>query len=181
MFGSARRLNDYLHDRLKRALDELAGIDADVILAENADVLVASLLGKYMPAEIKIDWDGATRTPVTEVTTQVRDQFHRDESYTVPASKVVVSVPITGTTEMLDYQASHFSLSGSYGKVSGGRVTIEILERTLNSEDVRAQVERVKQDVERRTGWANGDLAAFRKTAEQSIRTNFEGSSELRV
>jgi hypothetical protein len=72
--GNERRLDDYLRDRLKRALDELVGIDPDVILTENADVVVASLLGKHMPAEIKIDWDGATRSPVVEVTTQVRDQ-----------------------------------------------------------------------------------------------------------
>jgi hypothetical protein len=111
VWGNERRLDDYLRDRLKRALDELAGIDPDLILTENVDIVVASLLGKHMPAKIKIDWDGATRTPVAEVTTQVRDQFGRDETYTVPASKVVVSFPVTGTTEMLDYQASAFSMS----------------------------------------------------------------------
>jgi hypothetical protein len=93
VWGNERRLDDYLRGRLKRALDELAGIDPDLILTENVDVVVASLLGKHMPTEIKIDWDGATRTPVTEVTTQVRDQFVRDEIYAVPASKVVVSFP----------------------------------------------------------------------------------------
>ena len=170
--------DDYLRGRLKRALDELADIDPDVILTENVDVAVASLLGKHMPTELKIDWDGATRTPVTEVTTQVRDQFGRDEIYTVPASKVVVSFPVTGTTEMLDYQASTFSISGKYGKVSGGSVIVEIVERTLNADTIRAQVERVKQDIDQRAVWANRDLASFKKTAEQSIRTAFERRKE---
>jgi hypothetical protein len=141
-------------------------------------VIVASLLSKHMPSEIKVDWDGATRTPVTEVTTQVRDQFDPDEVYTVPASKVVVSLPITGTTEMLDYQASTFGLSGKYGKVSGGCVVVEIVERTLNADTIRAQVDRVKQDVEQRAAWANGDLATFQSTAEQSIRSAFERRKE---
>jgi hypothetical protein len=109
VWGSEWRLDDYLRRRLEGALDDLARIDPDVILTENVDVLVAGLLGKHMPAEITVDWDGPTRTPVTGVTTQVRDEFHRDEIYTVPASKVVVTFPISGTTEMLDYQASTFS------------------------------------------------------------------------
>lgn len=149
-----------------------------MILSENVDLVVAALLGKHMPAEINVDWDGATRTPVTEVTTQVRDQFDRDKIYTVPASKVVVSFPISGTTEMLDYQASTFSLSGKYGKISDGNVVVEVIERTLNADVIRRQVERVKQDIDQRVAWANGDLANFWATAEQSIRANFASRKE---
>jgi hypothetical protein len=178
VWDGERRLDNYLRGRLKRALDELAGIDADVILAENVDIVVASLLGMHMPTEIKMDWDGATRTPVTEVTTQVRDQFGRDETYTVPASKVVVSFPVTGTTEMLDYQASTSSMGGKYGKVSGESVIVEIVERTLNADTIRAEVERVKKDICQRAAWANSDLASFKKTAVQSIRTAFERRKE---
>lgn len=178
MWGNERRLDDYLRGRLKRALDELAGIDPDVMLTENVDVVVASVLSKHMPSEIKVDWDGATRTPVAEVMTQVRDQFDPEEIYTVPASKVVVSFPITGTTEMLDYQASTFSMSGEYGKVSGGCVVVEIVERTLNADTIRAQVERAKRDIDQRAAWANGDLATFQSAAEQSIRSAFERRKE---
>jgi hypothetical protein len=176
VWGAEQRLDDYLRGRLTRALAELAGIDPDVILSENVDVVVAVLLEKHMPTEIRIDWDGATRTPVKEVTTQVRDQFDRDEIYTVPASKVVVSIPISGTTEMLDYQASTFSLSGKDGKISGGSVIVEVIERTLNAETIRGQVDRVKQDIVKRVAWANGDLAKFRMTAEQAIRSDFVGA-----
>lgn len=178
MWGSERRLDDYLRGRLKRALDELAGIDADVILSENGDVVAAVLLGKHMPTEIQVDWEGATRTPVTEVTTQVRDQFDRGEVYTVPASKVVVSFPISGTTEMLDYQASTFTISGEYGKVTGGNVVVEVVERSLNADSIRRQVDRVKQDIDKRVAWANGDLAKFRATAEEAIRSNYARRKE---
>lgn len=178
VWGAEQRLDDYLRGRLTRALAELAGIDPDVILSENVDVVVAVLLEKHMPTEIRIDWDGATRTPVKEVTTQVRDQFDRDEIYIVPASKVVVSIPISGTTEMLDYQASTFSLSGKDGKISGGSVIVEVIERTLNAETIRGQVDRVKQDIVKRVAWANGDLAKFRMTAEQAIRSDFVGRKD---
>lgn len=174
MWGNERRLDDFLRGCLKRALDELAGVDADVVLSENVDVVIESLASNHLPTEITVDWDGAARTPVSEVTTQMRDGFHRDEVYTVAASKVVVTFPIYGTTEMLNYQASTSSLSGKYGKVSGGFVIVEIVERTLDAESVRRQVDQVKQDVEKRIEWANSDLAAFRSTAEQAIRNALE-------
>lgn len=171
MWGSERRLDDYLRGRLHNALGELARVDPDVILSENVDVIVAGLLEKHMPTDIRVDWEGATRTPVAEVTTQVGDEFHRHEIYTVPASKVVVTFPISGTTEMLDYQASTFSLGGKYGKVSGDNVVVEVIERTLNADTIRRHVDQVKQDISKRIGWANGDLANFRGEAERSIRS----------
>ena len=178
MFGSGPRLEDYLRGRLRRALDELNSLNPDVILSENPDVLVAALLVKHMPEEITVDWDGATRTPVSEVKTQVHDQFERDRVFTVPASRVVVSFPISGTSEMLDYQASTFSLSGGYGKVSNGSVVVEVIERTLEPETVRRQVDRVKQDVEKRILWANTDLEQFRQAAEPEFRATYVARKE---
>jgi hypothetical protein len=173
-----RSLDEFLRRRLDAALKEVAALDPDLLLSENLDVAVADLLRRRLPTQVTIDWDQATRTPVTEVVTQVRDQFQRDEIYTVPASQVVISFPITGTAEMLDYQASTFSLSGTYAKVSNGSVVIEIAERTLNAETIRSQVNRAKEDVTKRAGWANSDLTKFRAIAEQSIRSALERRKE---
>jgi len=170
MRSSQARLDDYLRARLNRALDELARTDPDVILSENVDVIVSALVGRHMPTEIAVDWDAPTRSPVTEVTTQVRDQFDRDEIYTVPASKVVISFPTFGTIEMLDYQASTFSIAGTYGKVSGGSVVVELVERTLNADVILSHIQRVREDIDRRVGWANSDLRLFITSAEDAIR-----------
>ncbi len=173
MLGSRRRLSEYLHGRLERALDDLARLDPDELLAENAEVVVVALLDKHMPTEIAVEWDQPTRSPVAEVSTEVRDQFDRDEIYTVPASKLVVSFPVSGTTEMLDYQASAFSFSGEYGQMSSGHIVVEIVERTLNADVIRERIERVKESIDRRVGWANADLAQFRPTAEQALRSAY--------
>lgn len=79
---------------------------------------------------------------------------------------------------MLDYQASSFSLSGKYGKVAGGGVVVEVIERTLNADAIRRQVDRVKQDIDKRVAWANGDLTTFLTEAERSIRTTIAGRKE---
>lgn len=171
MFGSGRRLEDYLRECLQRALNDLAGMAPDDLLSENADVVVAALLGKYMPTEIVVHWESPSRSPVTETSTQVRDQFHRDRVHTVPASKVVVSFPLTGTADMLDYQASTFSMGATRVKAVGGFIVVEVLEQTLTADAIHAQVDAVKQDVNERAGWANADLAKFNQTAAQEIRS----------
>lgn len=174
MWGSGRQLRDYLGDCQKRALDDLAMMDPDDLLSENLDVIVAALLGRHAPSEIVVDWNGATRSPVTEVTTQVRDEFDHDRRHTVAASKITVSYPISGTTEMLDYQASTYSLSGRYGKVTRGAVVVEVVERELTTEVIRARIDQAKRDIDQRILWANGDLLTFRRTADQAIRSAYE-------
>ncbi|NKZ80512.1 hypothetical protein GTA28_28310, partial [Rhodococcus hoagii] len=174
MWGSEKRLEDYLHARLQRALVELAGIDPDAFLSENTDVLVAGLLERHMPTEIVVDWNEPSRTPVTEVVTQERDRIVPGRVYRVPASKLVVSFPISGSAELLDYQASTFSISEASGKVSAGRVVVEIIERRLDAEMVRSHIERVQQDIDKRAEWANIDLRRFRSTADRSLRNAHE-------
>lgn len=178
VLGAEQRLDDHLRGRLKRALDELSGIDADVLLSENVEVVVAALLDKHMPTEVEVDWGGATRTPVTEVTTQVRDPFRPGQIYTVPASRVVVSIPILGTTEVLNYRASTFSLGGETGTITDGNLVVEVIERSLNAATIRGEVDRVKRDIEQRVAWANADLAKFWTTAEATIRSNFSSRKD---
>jgi len=79
---------------------------------------------------------------------------------------------------MLDYQASTFSLSPKYGKIAGGSIVVEVVERTLNADTIRAQIDRVKQDINQRSGWANAELQAFRSTAEQAVRSTCANRKE---
>lgn len=171
VWDSARRLEDYLRGRLQRALDDLGGMDADNLLNENVDVLVAALLGQYMPKEIVVDWGAATRSPVAEVSTQVRDPFDWERTYTVPASKIVVTFPLSGSAEMLTYQASTFTMSPTRGQVTGASVVIDVVERTLTADAIIGKVNEVKQDIHQRVGWANADLSRFLPTASQEIRS----------
>lgn len=171
MWDTARRLDEYLRGRLRRALDELAAMEPDLLLSENVDILVAALLEMHMPKEISVDWGNPSRRPITEITTQIRDEFHRDQIHAVPASKVVVTFPISGTTEMLGYQASTFGVSRQRATISGGNVIVEVVERTLNTAAIQREIDAVKRDIDKRVDWANADLAKFQPTAEEAIRS----------
>lgn len=176
--SSDQRLDAYLRTRLERALSELASIDPDVVLAEDSDVAVAALMMKHLPSPVEINWDTATRTPFTEVTTQVRDQFARDVCYTVPASMVTISFPIEGTAEMLHYQASTYSLRGAQGKVTDENVVIEITEHSLTAESIRAHIDRARVDIDKRAAWANADLAEFRSNAGRELHASLDRRRE---
>jgi len=77
----------------------------------------------------------------------VRNNSHSSAS--MSASKVVISFPVSGSTEMLGYQASTFSISGSYATVSAGSDVVEVLERTLDADVIRSHISRVQEDVDR--------------------------------
>lgn len=166
-------LADYLQTALRSALAELNGLNPDYILSENEDVLVASLLAKHMPRPVSVEWDAVSRSRISEVTTTVRDQFHHDRTYTVPASQITLQFPLNGTKALLDHQASTFSLSGlPDGKILSDRIVLEVVERSLTPEIVASRVTTLRAALTDRTEWANTDLRAFVPTAEGAIRNS---------
>ncbi|MFV9460269.1 hypothetical protein ACNJ7E_43515 [Rhodococcus sp. NM-2] len=180
MWGSSRRLADYLQDRLTSAQKELNSLNADYLLSENDNVLIAALLEKHMPKPFGVSWAGVTRSPVTEVSTRIQDQFHRDRIHTVPASKITLSFPFTGTADLLNYQASTFNMEDLEGTVSGDSIVLEVVERSLNASVIQTRIERLKNDLEKRANWANVDLQNFLGIAEQSLR-NVYSSRKQRI
>lgn len=171
------RLGNYLRKHLKEAHAELARLDPDVLLAENADVLIEALMSKHLPTEISVDWDGVMSSGITEVTTKVWDQFGRDRMYEVPASKTTLRFPTRGTLEMLRYPASHAYMSSTLDfNIDERRDTIEveITERELTAELIRQQIVRLREQVGNRVNWAHDDLAKVRGTAPSELRAAYE-------
>src|SRR5450756_2467911 len=107
----SRDLRAYLASKLAAARAELASLDPDFLLTENADVLVTALLQRHLPQSLSVDWDGVRSSPITETTTRVRDQFFEDRVFDAHASRVVLTFPVEGDAEMLNYQASTYTLS----------------------------------------------------------------------
>ncbi|MBK8459502.1 MAG: hypothetical protein IPL43_04320 [Micropruina sp.] len=62
-------------------------------------------------------------------------------------------------------------MSPTRGTVTGRSIVVEVLGRTLSADAIRGQIEGVRQDINQRVGWANADLARFRQTAAQEIRS----------
>lgn len=167
-----RELRLLLHERLKTAGMELDQIDPDVMLSENEDILVESLLSRHIPGPLSVDWGAARRSTVRETKAERRDPFDK-RVFTVPASAVTISVPIVGDGSLLSYQASTYTLSAEELLVSGGALRLEIVASELTAAKVQAEIERFRQAVDKRVSWTNADLAAFRIEAEINLRAHY--------
>lgn len=176
-YYDGNRLDNYLRKHLRDAHAELAGLDPNVLLAENVDVLIEVLMSKHLPTEISVDWDGVTSTGIDEVTTKVRDQFGRDQIYEVPASKTTLRFPTSGCLEMLRYPASQAYMSARLDfEVDERRDTIEveITERELTAELIKQRIAGLREQVDNRVKWANADLAQVRNTAPSELRAAYD-------
>ncbi|MFE3447070.1 hypothetical protein ACFXNW_28895 [Nocardia sp. NPDC059180] len=179
MWGNKPSLADYLGQRSRAALADLEALPADYLLSENEDILVAALLQRHMPKPIEIDWAGVERSAVSETTTQSWDHFDRSQSHEVPASKLSLHFPFTGTKALLEHQASTYSMgSTSDAKIQNSSITLEIVERNLTPEVVQGRIAGVKADLNKRAGWANKDLNEYVPTAERAIRTAYSNRKQ---
>ena len=173
-YNSSNDLSVYLASRLKSALHELAQVDPDHLLSENAEVLLATIAQKHIPSPLSIDWDGVSRSDIQETSTRVRDQFFDDRIYDVPASKVTLTFPLTGDAELLKHRASTFTTSGTRGEILPTAVRLDIVERQLDANTIKAQFTSLRQRIEDRVGWANKDLTNWGHQAHEALRRDYE-------
>lgn len=169
MWSNERELRVLLGEKVSAASKQVAALDPDYLLSENEDVLLEQLTQGF-PEPVTVDWDGVTRGQVTEATAELHDRFEPGRVFKVPASRIVLSFPTTGTLSILDYQASTFTMGPKHGVIAGSTIVLEIVERDLTAEIIQNAMARLRQDVDKRVMWANNDLANFRAEAMRSLR-----------
>jgi hypothetical protein len=167
--GAKGELRDFLHQRISNATDDVGRLDAEYLLAENEDVLVASIVAKHMPEQVTVLWDEASRSAVTETTTQVRDAFGR-QTFTVPASRIVISYPITGDSELLAYRASRSYMRAFDADINAASLDVDVIARQLTAETVNARTHEIREHLANMADWANNDLRTERARLETGLR-----------
>lgn len=126
-----------------------------------------------MPEPIVVDWNSPSRTEITDTTISTHDPFDRG-LIAVPGDTMTVSYPVTGSTHMLQYRASTFSLSPQYGEVKNDRVEVTITARELTADTINTHLEQAKRSVTNRVDWANADLAKFRSDFTHTLLRDYE-------
>lgn len=169
MWSNNRELRVLMREKGAAAAKQVAALDPDYLLSENEDVLLEQLTQGF-PEPVTVDWDGVTRSPVIEATAEFHDRFEPGRVFNVPASRIVLSFPTTGTLSILDYQASTFTMGPKHGVIAGSTIVLEIVERELTAEIVQNAMTRLREDVDKRVMWANNDLVNFRMEALTALR-----------
>lgn len=168
MWSSRPELGQFLQEKKAEAARRVGTLDPDYLLSENEDVLIEELMSGF-PEPIAVDWAGVTRSKVSEATAEYHDRFD-SRSFQVPASRIVLSFPATGTLQLLEYQASTFTLGPTYGQVAGSAIVLEIVERELTADVVQSQIAQLRENVDKRAMWVNNDLTVLREQAVASLR-----------
>jgi hypothetical protein len=169
MRSNRGELRQLLQEKGAEASRKVAALDPDYLLSENEDVLLEELTREF-PQPVTVDWDGVSRSNITEATAEYHDRFEPGRSFKVPASRIILSFPTTGTLSILEYQASTFTMGPTHGTVTGSTITLEIIERELTAEIIQNAIARLRENVDKRVMWANSDLANFREQAVTSLR-----------
>lgn len=176
MFGNGLpELRTHLLDKQERARQELGRLPADYLLSENEDVLVAGLVEKHFPEPVFVDWAQATRSEISETQVQQHDPFNHGVVRNLPGSSLTITFPVTGDGELLKFQASTFNMSGPpEARISTSQIQITIGERELSPELIRSRVDRLRDQINQRAGWANHDLGQARHEVERVLRLDLE-------
>lgn len=177
MYGFMRgpQLGELLGQSAQAAFDELERLDPYTLLSENIDVLVHGLLARHLPEPVSVDWTAASGTPLQEKTIERTSMdFGERRTYRLPGSRMTVSWPLTGTAEILRRQASISTLAPDRGTIRDDKVQLDIEGTELTTEFIERQMAEVRDDVERRIGWANHDVAVHRKAVERELKQAVE-------
>lgn len=162
------RLADYLQGIQSVAVDQVRAAPPDEVRFA-PEAVVARLFEEHRVEPATFDWDGITRTEPRE---DFEDIEQWGERYRVPVHILSIVVPMSGDPELLNRQADTFSTGAApEAFVRGDALVFSVRGRKLSPEAVRAQVDHMKQDLERRVSWANNQVAAWATQLRISIDT----------
>ena len=174
-FMRGPQLAELLGQSARTAFDELEHLDPDTLLSENIDVLVHGLLRRHMPEPVSVDWTAVAGTPVQEKTIERSTmEFGERRDYRIPGSRLTISWPLTGSSEILRRQASQFTLGSDRGTIRDGSVQLEIEATELSTEFVERQMAIHREQVER-------ELKAAAEARRARITENRRISSALNI
>jgi hypothetical protein len=100
------RLDDNLRERTLAVKATVDGLDPDELLNRSVDDVVDQLVEEFDIDPPTIHWEGAEQAETTETTIEVvnerlRALTGREGMRSVPATRVVVAVPVSGTLKLL--------------------------------------------------------------------------------
>jgi hypothetical protein len=175
-FMGGPMLAELLDQRTRAALDALARLDADVLLSENLDVLVHGLLAEHMPQPVSVDWTAPSSTPIEETSIERNvDDFGYMRKFHVAASRITITWPLTGTAELLRRHAARFMLMQHRGTIKDDGVQLQVEAQDLSADHIDRQIEELREEIDKRIGWANDDLQTRWTTADHELRRAAEG------
>lgn len=143
----------------QKVLKRIPNLDTQLIRF-STDAVIAELVDESVVVPLTFSWNEVSRTAPRETTVEVM-QF--SERFSVAGKSVTLIVPFAGDPMIFLFRASTRSLSGfPYDvQLTGSTLRLEISDSDLTPAKISATLERFKNDIENRAGWAKNDIVAW--------------------
>ena len=170
LVGSRGKLSDFLQHQEGAALEYLGTVDADVLLAENEDVLIAEVMSRYLPEPVAVRWSDASRSEIVEATKEVADNFE-GRARKVAASRLEVRFPIDGSPQLFEFESSTMYMGVEQeGRLDSNHLVLVMIEQQLTAALVERRVADFRNFFNRMEDWLNRELQHHSESLNRRLR-----------
>lgn len=171
-------LSDVLRRRQEQALNELDALDYDRLLGMVPEDLVDYLVEKYGCEPLSVD-ESAVEANVVDTVRDVRSEPGRDirdmsRPVYVPATVVEFHIPFSGSSQLLECQASHHALNSPSAVIGNGEMTVSVDASGQDAESARSAFARVFASIREHIGWTNTDVAKHNEQLRHVVTARVE-------
>jgi hypothetical protein len=158
----------WLSARAAAAKERVDKADATLMRVDPESV-AEEIIDAYGVEEVSLDWDALEATPPRETTIDLSDSLGRAQRR--PATTLSVKVPLSGTHELLNYQAStRNSAPLPRAFITYDSLVFSITDVHMTPEKVNSRIASKRTQLTTMIDWTNSDVRAWSEEFKKGVR-----------
>jgi hypothetical protein len=153
--------------------DRVAGIPEEGLLDSPVEAAAADVLADVVPSDLVIKWEDMYSPGARETTILVRDFFGDEPSVHVPGTELELRIPFSGDSGLFRVSPTSYTTTKPQAHVDerAGELVVRLQDRELRPEQVQAEANRLRAEIDTYVGWVNADLKKQRDEVQQYARS----------
>lgn len=173
-------LREFLQQLLRDAAGRIDALPEDEVLGRSTDDLLDQFT-RLATLEAPTISEGPVDGGVAETSTQVRDQWGLDRTYTVRGLTISATFEFTGDARLFNYRPSTHLMTRFEGVLGTGTITVTSgqAETDIEPEKAKAAIARAIEPIRAELGHVRADVDAHNGQVAQQLRPVIERRKEL--
>ena len=172
-------LREFLHKHLQDIAHQIEGLPEDEVLARSTDDLVEEYTAAATLRVPVLDHDPIDGK-VSETSSQARDQFGLDRTYTLRGFTISATYEFSGDPQLFHYRPSHHLMTRFEASVGNGQLSVTT-DQTDNNVDVakaQAAIARKLDPIRTQLGYVEADVRPHNARIAEQVRRVVEQRKE---
>lgn len=168
-------LREFLQQLLRDAAGRIDALPEDEVLGRSTDDLLDQFT-RLATLEAPTISEGPVDGGVAETSTQVRDQWGLDRTYTVRGLTISATFEFTGDARLFNYRPSTHLMTRFEGVLGTGTITVTSgqAETDIEPEKAKAAIARAIEPIRTELGHVRADVDAHNGQVAQQLRPVIE-------